>query len=97
MSVILLPPADQELEEAIIFYNDQLPGLGEQFYREFLEVISLIEKHPSAWQQVGKVTRKINIKRFPCLILYVIDGNDIIITCIAHQHRKPTYYLDRKL
>ncbi len=24
-----------------------------------------------------------------------VDGQDILITCVAHQHRNPTYYLER--
>ncbi len=36
MNFVFLPPADQELEEAIEYYNDQLQGLGDQFYQQFL-------------------------------------------------------------
>lgn len=28
MRIILIPPADDELDGAITFYNTQLPGLG---------------------------------------------------------------------
>jgi len=35
MNIVLLPPADVELEEAVIYYNDQMSGLGDQFYQKF--------------------------------------------------------------
>jgi hypothetical protein len=95
MNVIVLPPADIELDEAIKFYNTQLPGLGDQFYHEFIVTIDLLKRTPFGWKKMGKNTRKINIKRFPYLILYIIDNNDIFITCIAHQHRNPRYYMQR--
>ena len=95
MNIILIPPSDKELEEAIDYYNDQMPGLGEQFYNAFLSSADYISIAPDAWRKVGSNTRRINIKRFPYLILYVLDGNDILITCIAHQHRNPTYYANR--
>ena len=95
MNIILIPPADKELEEAIDYYNDQLAGLGEQFYRSFLDTVGYIFQTPDTWRKIGANTRRINIKRFPYLILYVHDEQDILITCIAHQHRKPTYYMGR--
>ena len=95
MNVILIPPADNELREAIDYYNDQLEGLGEQFYTSFIDTTNYISYAPDAWKKIGTNTRRINIKRFPYLVLYVIDAQDIIITCIAHQHRDPSFYMDR--
>lgn len=95
MNIILISPADKELEESIDYYNDQLTGLGDQFYPAFLATINYLSHAPDAWRKIGENTRRINIKRFPYLVLYVIDEKDILITCIAHQHRNPTYYSDR--
>jgi plasmid stabilization system protein ParE len=95
MSVILLPPADDELDEAIAYYNDQLTGLGDQFYSAFLTAVNCISRAPEAWRKVGENTRRINLARFPYLLLYVVDKEVILITCIAHQHRNPNYYLDK--
>lgn len=36
MNVILLPPSDKELDEAIEYYNDQEVNLGNSFYNEFI-------------------------------------------------------------
>ena len=36
MNVVLLPPADAELKEAVDYYNDQIAGLGDEFFRAFL-------------------------------------------------------------
>lgn len=46
MNVMLIPPADKELDDAIKYYNEQLEGLGDQFYNEFLRTINLIERTP---------------------------------------------------
>lgn len=42
MNIILIPPSDKELEEAIDYYDDQMPGLGEQFYNAFLSTVNYI-------------------------------------------------------
>jgi len=95
MKIILLPPSDAELQDAIDFYNGQMDGLGERFYQNFLETIRHIEARPELWRKIGKNTHRINISRFPYLILYVQQQEEILVTCIAHQHRDPPYYMNR--
>ena len=54
MNIILIPPADKELSEAIDYYNDQLAGLGEQFYTCFLDTVGYISQTPEVWpKKVG--------------------------------------------
>jgi len=95
VNVVLIPPSDVELDEAIKYYDEQYPGLGEDFYREFLRATDLVIKYPDTWRKVSDNTRRMNIKNFPYLLLYIIDGETILITCIAHQHRDPSYFADR--
>jgi len=57
MNIILIPPADKELDEAIDYYNDQLAGLGEQFYRSFLDTVGYISQTPDTWRKIGANTR----------------------------------------
>ncbi len=95
MHIKFFPLAVEELEDAISFYNVQLKGLGNQFYKEVFEAIEIIQKYPEAWHKVGKNTRKYILMRFPYLILYIFEDDVIVITAIAHQHRNPTYYQDR--
>ena len=59
MNIILIPPSDKELEEAINYYNDQMPGLGDQFYNTFLSSVNYISIAPEAWRKVGRNTRSI--------------------------------------
>lgn len=95
MEIIFLPPADAELEDASHFYENQLKGLGRQFYNEVTKAIDFIIQYPQAWHKTGQYTRRFMLKRFPYLILYVFEEEKIIITAIAHQHRYPESYLNR--
>ena len=95
MNIILVPPADKELDDAINYYNEEIPGLGEVFYEEFIRAADLVSLFPSAWRKVGDNTRRAKIKKFPYLILYVVEKDCILITCVAHQHRDPRYYNQR--
>ncbi len=95
MNVILIPPSDRELEEAISYYNTQQEKLGERFYQEFLRTLRYILIAPDSWRKVGTNTRRANIRDFPYLVLYIHEPDAILITCIAHQHRDPVYYSER--
>jgi hypothetical protein len=95
MNIKFIPPSDQEFIDAYNYYEDQLLGLGDQFINDFNITIKLIIEYPLSRIKVGKRTRKALLKRFPYLILYVFEENKIHITCIAHQHRNPDYYIDR--
>lgn len=95
MEIIFLPPADTELEDAIHFYENQLKGLGHQFYTEVVKAIDFIIQYPEGWHKTGQHTRRFMLKRFPYSILYVYEEEKIIITAIAHQHRHPESYLNR--
>ncbi len=95
MNVVLLPPADQELDDAYQYYDEQFPGLGNRFVDEFGNTTELLATTPYGWRLISKNTRRINLTRFPYLILYVVEDDTIFITCIAHQHRNPKYYISR--
>lgn len=96
MKLIILPEAENDLKDALVFYNDQLPKLGDQFYKEVLTAFDVILLFPAGWSKVGEHTRKFTLKRFPYLVLYIVEKDAIIITSIAHQHRHPDHYLKNK-
>jgi len=96
MKAIFLPVAKQEFDQAIEFYEEQLTGLGVLFRYEILEAIDFICLYPEGHQFITKHTRKCPIRKFPYLILYGIIDNTIIISAVAHQHRNPHFYINRK-
>ncbi|MDI6792507.1 MAG: type II toxin-antitoxin system RelE/ParE family toxin [bacterium] len=97
MNVEFVWPADAELQEAYEYYESQRPGLGSSFLDDFDMAVNYLVSFPTAWTRISQRTRKILLKRFPYSILYYVDGNNIYLIGIAHQHRNPDYYADRLL
>lgn len=95
MKVRLITPANIELDEAIIFYDHQSPGLGFRFFEEVDKAIDRIIFMPEAWQKIGKRTRRCLIKSFPYALFYIIETDLILVTAVAHLHRDPDHYKDR--
>ena len=95
MKVRLVFPANIELDEAVRYYDHQLPGLGFRFFQEVDAAIERIRFIPEAWTKIGKRTRRCLIKDFPYALLYAIETDEILITAVAHLHRDPKHYGDR--
>lgn len=95
MSVRLLPAAQVELDEAIDWYAQQAPGLGDSFLVEFLGTIQLIERHPLGWHPLSNNTRRCRLRRFPYGVIYSQDEQGFLIVAVAHLHRRPAYWQGR--
>ena len=95
MKARLITSASFELDEAVNYYDHQLPGLGYRFFQEAGAAIERILFMPEAWPKVGRQTRRCMLKGFPYALLYIIDEDGILITAVAHLHRDPKHYNDR--
>lgn len=63
------PEADVELEEATLFYESRLVGLGKSFAAEVERTVSLIREFPDAGAKAGVNRRRVLVDRFPYSIV----------------------------
>lgn len=90
-----LEPAEQELDDAREYYNDQAPNLGDAFVLEIISTLRRIELYPDAWMEIAADIRRCRLNRFPYGIIYSQDNDEILVLAIAHLHRKPDYWIER--
>ena len=95
MKIRFLSPANNELDDAVRYYDHQLPGLGFRFFQEVTSAIERIKFMPEAWMKIGENTRRCILKAFPYALLYVIEPEEILITAVANLHRDPEHYKNR--
>ena len=95
MEVEFIEQALKELDDAVDYYNCQVPVLGQIFFDEVLQIIDLITKFPEAWPANTSHTRKSSLKKFPYSLIYSIEKNVIYILAVAHHHREPEYWIER--
>lgn len=91
----LLPPAELEMLEAAMFYESQVSQLGVQFLDQIDAALVSILQHPNVGTLIRSGIRKRRVHRFPYSLLYRIDPDEIVILAVAHQHRRPDYWVDR--
>jgi len=95
LKVRFISPANNELDEAVRYYDHQLPGLGFRFFQEVTAAIDRIRFMPEAWTRIGERTRRCLLKGFPYALLYILEPSEILITAVANLHRNPEHYNDR--
>lgn len=95
MKVVFSEISKTELEDAISFYELEFEGLGKRFKTEIRSSIKRILRYPRAWPFEGGEIRKCLMSKFPYKILYSIEEDHLFIIALAHQHRRPDYWIDR--
>ncbi len=95
MSYRFLSPALLEVSQAAEFYEERVAGLGADFLEEVDAAIDRILQFPEAWGRLGRNYRRCSLRRFPYLIIYVIEpAKDILIVSVFHQSREPGTWRD---
>jgi len=90
-----LPPAEEEMTEASLFYEAASTGLGSNFLDDVTRVIERLREHPYLGQTVASNLRKTLLHRFPFSLIYSVEADQILIIAVAHYGRHPDYWQDR--
>jgi len=88
----LLSLAEDELSDAYDWYDEQLAGLGNEFYNEVSHYLNLIEANPFQFPvKYIEELRSASLNRFPFLIIYWIDeiNSVVYVDSIFHTSRNP--------
>ena len=95
MKIRFLMPADREVDDAVIWYDNQLAGLGREFLDEIDRSVRLVRAYPEASTEIEPGIRRWLMARFPYSLIYGIDQETIVVIAVAHLHREPGYWVDR--
>lgn len=87
--------ADAELTEAVLYYDAKAPGLGDRFLAEVRVATSRIERYPEIARVVEFGVRAKVLVNFPYSLMYVVDPDEMFIVAVAHQSKRPAYWVDR--
>lgn len=90
-----LPPAEEEMTEAAIFYEEQSQGLGAEFLDDVQRTIDRLQDNPMIGQTVVDDLRRGLLARFPFSLLYAIEPGGLLVVAVTHQRRQPEYWKDR--
>lgn len=96
MNYAFHPHAEAEFLESVGFYESKVEGLGLSFINEFEVVISLVCESPKQRKIEQKPDiRRAPLSRFPFSIIYREKNSNIQVLAVAHDRRRPLYWLPR--
>ena len=95
MQVEITALAEEELDEAVTWYRAQAPATEQRFLAEFQAATRRIAAHPTLYIEIRSNVRRGLMNHFPYSLVYECDGNVLRILAVAHQHRRPAYWIDR--
>jgi plasmid stabilization system protein ParE len=95
VKVRFLTPAQRELDDAVGWYNDQVPGLGLEFLDELDRAVRRVVDFPLLFPEIERGIRRCRLARFPYGLIYGVDGETIVVLAVAHLHRQPRYWIGR--
>lgn len=95
MKYFFHPQAEDELDEAVRFYEGCRHGLGLDFAEEVYATIARIGEFPDASFELSKKTRRCLVNKFPYGVIFQIKSGTLRIIAIANLHRRPGYWRGR--
>jgi len=87
--------AQSELEDAHAWYRERSEFAARAFAAEIDYAIRSISGSPGAWPQTRSNEHRFLFRRFPYSIIYRVRRDEVFITAIAHQKRRPGYWRKR--
>jgi plasmid stabilization system protein ParE len=88
--------AVREFLAAIGWYFARIEVVASRFVSQVTRAVRLIAEAPQRWPRYSRDTRKFVLRRFPYLVVYREFGDVIQVLAIAHAHRCPGYWKNRR-
>ena len=96
MNYFFHPAAESEYLESIGYFESKQAGLGASFLYEFELKMKIICSNQKSYQiECVPDIRRTPMSRFPYTIIYRLKANEIQVLAVAHQKRRPSYWLGR--
>jgi plasmid stabilization system protein ParE len=95
VDVRLRPEAEQDLADAARWYEEQRPGLGQEFLDEALATFAAIAERPLASAAVYGSLHRALLHRFPFGVFYLVDDEGAVVIGVIHGSRHPRLWKSR--
>jgi plasmid stabilization system protein ParE len=87
---------EDEINEAVDFYEMECLGLGSLFIDELEKALERISQIPQSSQILRGNIRKKVLHKFPYSVIYSIRSSKIRVLAVAHQKKRPFYWRRRR-
>lgn len=97
MKLVWQSHARAELREAIQFYRDNAGhGIAGSFRNSVASTAERLCEHPEIGLRISHNARRVPLREYPYDMIYRVDASIVIIVALAHQRRRPGYWVGRR-
>jgi len=93
--VVFRRAAKNEFEDAAVWYDEQRPGLGEEFIHEIDQAVTQAAATPQRYPIVFGDIRRTVARRFPFCVYFRVRGDALIVLAVFHGRRNPAIWRRR--
>jgi len=94
--IVADPQADSDVVAAFDWYEQQRPGLGDEFLDELQATYTRIVDGPLRYRMLRGGARHTLLRRFPYAVYFTVNGEDISIFAVVHSSRDQSEWRRRR-
>jgi plasmid stabilization system protein ParE len=94
-SLVFHPDVQPEVDDAYQWYEQQQPGLGDDFLTAIEEVFDRLRRTPRIHGTVWQDVRRALPRRFPYAVYYRIQDDRVEVVAVYHTSRDPSGWQSR--
>lgn len=95
LPLVVRPEAQADLLAARDWYEQQRPGLGDDFSDAAEELLDRIAATPKLYPATLKDVRRAKLRRFPYVVYYRMLADCVEVLAVLHGSRNPQIWQDR--
>lgn len=89
LKLVITPEAVLNVADAFEYYEFSQTGLGEYFLESLEATYLTIAKNPEMYRFAFDMFRQVKLKNFPYLVIYSVEGNEIIVAKVFNTYQNP--------
>jgi len=95
LPLVFHPDVQAEVDEAHRWYEQQRPGLGDEFLAALDVVFARLQATPEAHQIIYQDVRRALPRRFPYGVFYRVHADRVEVIAVQHTRRDPASWQSR--
>ena len=95
-ALVLRRIAAEEFDDSIAWYDRQRAGLGREFRATIENHLRQVTDNPERFPRVRRNVRRAVVRRFPFVIHFLVETDQIVVLSVFHTSRDPTRLRSRR-
>jgi plasmid stabilization system protein ParE len=92
LRVVFRRAARREFDDAADRYDEQRPGLGEEFIIEIDQAVAKAAASPELYPKVFGEVRRTVARRFPFAVYFRVRRDSMVVLSVFHGRRNPAVW-----